>query len=135
MLKIKQCFAIVFGFVASSAWAGDFDGSKVMICAPATTMRCAPGAGCVRGEAGDVNIDRFLEIDVANKMATGLRTGNTAPIEYVIHDGGQLIMHGSQNARGWSVTISEETGEFTGTVSGEKIAFAVFGACLFKEQI
>jgi len=135
MLKIKRCLVIVLCFVAGNSWAGNFDGSKVMICALASTMRCAPGAGCVRGEAGDINLDRFLEIDVASKSATGVNSWRSTPIDHVSHDGGQLVMHGSQNARGWSVTISEETGEFTATVSGEKVAFVAFGACLFKEQI
>jgi hypothetical protein len=51
--------------------------------------------------------------------------------------GGKLIFQGSdegiQDVRdsvGWTVTISEETGRFVLTASGNEEAFIVYGACL-----
>jgi hypothetical protein len=49
---------------------------------------------------------------------------------------GELILQGSdegiQDVRdsvGWSATLSEETGKFVMTASGDQVAFIVYGAC------
>ena len=78
-------------------------------------------------------LDRFLEIDIANKSVRGVASDRASPIQHVTHEGGQLVMQGSQNARGWSATISEQTGELTITASGENVAFTVFGACMVAQ--
>jgi len=133
MMKNQWYIAIVFCLAAGSVWAAEFDGTKVMICAPTETLKCDLNTGCAEGEAENVNLDRFLEIDVKNKTVTGIGSERTTAIKHVGHDGGQLVLQGSQNARGWSATISESTGEMTIAVAGEKIAFVVFGACLTVE--
>lgn len=50
---------------------------------------------------------------------------------------GKLILQGAEdgieNVRdglGWTVAISEETGKFILTASGEDVVFVVFGACI-----
>jgi hypothetical protein len=50
---------------------------------------------------------------------------------------GKLILQGAEdgieNVRdglGWTAAISEETGKFILTASGEEVAFVVFGACI-----
>jgi hypothetical protein len=125
--------AIAFSLAAGSVWAADFDGSKVMVCAPAETLKCDVNTGCVEGEADNVNLDRFLRIDVNSKSVTGVGSERATAIKHVGHDGGQLVLQGSQNGRGWSAAISESTGEMTITVAGERVAFVVFGACMLVE--
>ncbi|MGR8918048.1 MAG: hypothetical protein ACU85V_00405 [Gammaproteobacteria bacterium] len=115
-----------------AALAGDFDGSKVMICAPADTFQCNLGAGCVKGEAESVNLDRFITVDAGGKTIAGMTTGRTASITQVAQDGGQLILLGHQNGRGWTMSISEQTGDMTATVAASNESFSVFGACIAK---
>ena len=133
MRTITCAIALSLSFGVASVAAADFDGSKVMICAPTTTLICGAIGTCVRGEAGDVNLDHFIEIDVANKSARGITSGRISPIGHVARDGGQLVLHGAQNSRGWSATISESSGEMTIAVAAEKLSFTVFGACMATE--
>lgn len=42
---------------------------------------------------------------------------------------GRLIMQGAENGRGWTLVISEKTGEMSATVSDDKVGFVVFGTC------
>ena len=50
-------------------------------------------------------------------------------IEKVDHGEGVLILSGTQNGRGWNLTINESTGYMVLTVAGDQVAFVVFGAC------
>jgi hypothetical protein len=93
-------------------------------------MICAPLDGCSRGEASNTNLDRFLEVDVVNKMVTGIESNRSSPIHHVSSDGGQLVLQGHQNARGWSATIAENSDELTITAAGENLSITVFGACM-----
>ena len=132
MRTSKIASACVLSAIALTTWATPYDGSKVLICAPIDTLNCSVGDACYRGEAEDVNLDRFLEIDVANKVIKGVDTDRKTPINNVSHDGGQLVLQGSQNARAWSATISEKTGEMTAVVAGHNTAFTVFGSCMVR---
>lgn len=50
---------------------------------------------------------------------------------------GKLILQGAEKGRegirnviGWTASISEETGKTVVTISGDDVAFVIFGACL-----
>jgi hypothetical protein len=50
---------------------------------------------------------------------------------------GKLILQGAEDGIedvrdgiGWTAAISESTGKFIFTASGEEVAFVVFGACI-----
>jgi hypothetical protein len=40
-----------------------------------------------------------------------------------------LIAQGSQNGRGWSMTIDRASGRMTGTIAEADGAFVLFGSC------
>ncbi len=42
---------------------------------------------------------------------------------------GELILHGVEAGRGWSMAITEAAGRMVVTASGDEVAFVVFGAC------
>ncbi|MGR8949573.1 MAG: hypothetical protein ACU84Q_16130 [Gammaproteobacteria bacterium] len=132
MKKTISLLSATLCAVSFTSLAASYDGSKVMICAPIDTITCAVGKACSRGEAEDVNLDRFLEVDVANKTVTGIDTDRSTPIQNVNMDGEQLVLQGSQNGRAWSATISQKTGELTVGIAGHNEAFTVFGACMVR---
>ena len=57
------------------------------------------------------------------------REGETTRIESMKRSEGRLILQGIEAGRGWTLLISETTGDTTLTVSDAGFAFAAFGAC------
>ena len=50
------------------------------------------------------------------------------------HLNGRLILQGTQNGKGWSMVITEATGNMTVTASNDKVGFVVFGACTPQQE-
>jgi hypothetical protein len=113
--------------------AGDFDGSKPLLCAVTEALECGPDGECRRESAEEVNIPQFLRIDFKKKTISGtLESGEvrTAKIENMARSDGKLILQGVQNGKGWSMVITEATGKMTVTASDDRAGFVVFGACI-----
>ena len=131
--------AIFFGLTLPAA-AGDFDGSQPLLCSVIKVMECVPLEGCSQTTPEEIDLAQFLKVDVKEK-----RVGPARPIEgrkgseikQISQVGEKLIIQGAdagiEGARegvGWTAAISEETGRFVLTASGEEVAFVAFGACL-----
>ena len=133
-----DCF---FGFagIPLGALAGDFDGSKPLLCAVKKAFECTAADGCQERTVESVNIPQFLQIDVEQKKITahdGRGKGRNTEIERIEHIDGKLMIQGAEdgveNVRdglSWSLSVSEETGRMTLTASGDELGFVVFGAC------
>ena len=114
-----------------SAVAGDFDGSKPLVCAMIQAFECGPDSGCESGTPESNGLARFLRVDVGKKEVRTTKESQqrVSKIEKVDHGEGVLILSGTQNGRGWNLTINESTGYMVLTVAGDQVAFVVFGAC------
>ena len=53
----------------------------------------------------------------------------TTQIEKVSKIDGRVIVQGVEAGRGWSLLLDPETGHTILTVSGDDVAFIVFGEC------
>lgn len=122
-----------------AAAAGDFDSSKPLICSTIKVIECTPEGGCQEITPESVAVPRFLTVDLDKKIIkpTGKSEGDRkSVIKRLERLEGRLILQGSdegiQDVRdsvGWSATLSEETGKFVVTASGDQVAFIVYGAC------
>ena len=76
-------------------------------------------------------LTRFLRVDVGKKevLTTKESQDRASKIEKVDRAEGVLILSGTQNGRGWNLTINEATGYMVLSVAGDQVAFVVFGAC------
>jgi hypothetical protein len=54
-----------------TASAGDFDGSKLLICATVDAMDCVSGEDCTKGRPGDMGAPAFLRVDFVKKTIGG----------------------------------------------------------------
>ena len=109
--------------------AGKYDGSVPLLCVPIVVTECGPDGECRRVTAESVNLPQFLRVDVkAMKVHTG-EAGRESPVRNLEHLNGNLIIQGGQDGRGWTLTISEETGRMSATISADGEGFVVFGAC------
>jgi hypothetical protein len=117
------------------AWAGDFDGSKPLICSVIRTIDCPRDDEISKGTAEDVNLPQFLFIDFEKKLVTGKTAEGDVretKIESIKHEDGQLILQGVQRGKAWSAVINEETGKTTIIGASDEAGFVVFAACTPK---
>ena len=124
--------------LAPLAMAGDFDGTKPLLVSVARILECTPVEGCRDVSAKSVGLPQFLKIDVAKKTIHSARDEEDIPdttIERLERGDGKLILQGAEDGYnelrdglGWTLAISEDTGQVVLTASGDEVAFVVFGA-------
>lgn len=113
--------------VSSPAFAGDFDGSKPLICATIEARDCVLGAACYTGEAKTVGAPSFIRIDFANKAIIGQKS--TSPIASMESSESQLLLQGTEQGYGWALAIHLETGDFSASMTNTDGSFLMFGTC------
>lgn len=134
MIRVVSIIALValFSLFASYAAAADFDGSKPLLCAITDIMECPQDGQCREVSIQDANIPRFLEIGFEKKEISEVgfaKEERRTEIKGMEKTETYLMLQGSQNNRGWSMTISQENGEAVISVAGARAGFVVFGAC------
>ena len=141
MSRIVAVFSLIACLgLATGAVAGDFDGSIPLLVSVARILECTPVEGCRDVSADSVGLPQFIKIDFAKKSIRPARNGEDIPdtvIERSERVDGKLMLQGAEDGYanlkdglGWTLTISEETGQVVLTASGDQVAFVVFGACL-----
>ena len=123
--------ALLFlGMMPSSGWAGNFDGSKPLICAVQETFEWEQGQDCKRGNAQSIDLPDFFRVHVKEKKILVSRGGKeeTTKIEHMEKVGEMWFLQGVE-LRGWTLSISEKTGKAVMAVAGEEEGFVVSGAC------
>ena len=138
-IKIFGLIAALTGLISFPAVAGDFDGSKPLICALMDLIECDAGSQCQSKTAEELGLPQFFRINFNEKKISGAQSdgsGKSTPIENLKHIDGKLIIQGAQDGVedvrdgvGWSLAIAEETGKLVLTASGDEVGFVVFGAC------
>lgn len=134
------CAALILPAVmAPAAAAGDFGGSKPLLCSVMTVVESTPTMNLVVNPES-IGMPLFLRVDVAKKKvwpAMDKEGKRVSEIKRVDRLDGMLILQGAdagiadkRDGTGWSATISGETGKFTWTAAGEQVAYVIFGACL-----
>ena len=147
-----SCAAIMFALSSVSAYASDFDGSKLLLCAIMETAECVPGDVCVAGSAESVNLPTFINIDFKKKMITGRNTpgqpsadkpkttkkgheikSRDTKIMRVEKGNGVTLLQGAQYGRGWSMALNQASGQRTIRRAGGGVSFAFYGACIASQ--
>jgi hypothetical protein len=134
LVSASACVSIL----PSPSVAGDFDGSKPLVCTVITVNECLEGEGCMAVAPEDVNLPRYLWVDVAKKTIQDKKAGDgrKSSIESVKRVEGKLILQGAEEGRpdvrdgfGWTVAIMEESGQMVLSASGDMVAISAFGSC------
>jgi len=118
--------ALVLAF-GGTAMAGDFDGSKPLICAPIEAMDCIAGGGCEKGIPDDVGAPAFMRIDFAKKTIVGPK--RSSPIRFMDVEAGQVLLQGTELGLAWSMALNSESGKMVTTFSSRDGAYVLFGSC------
>lgn len=131
-LKLIAIFFVCIMMCPMPLLAGEFDGSKPLICAVIETFECEQNVECQRGPAESIGLPQFVNIDFTEKtISSRTDTGpvRTTKIQQMDSVDGKLILQGVQNGRAWSMVINEMTGKLTLSASDDLSGFIVFGAC------
>jgi hypothetical protein len=127
MTRVLYIVAALALMTSGAAAAGDFDGSKLLICAPVEAMDCVPGEGCSKERPEDVGAPNFLRIDFANKVIVGPK--QTTPILLMDKSDNQLLLQGKELGYAWTLVLDQESGMMTVTLVNREAAFVLFGPC------
>ncbi len=135
MNKVKvMVLVLTCIFIAPlSVAAGDFDGSKPLICAITETVECGAEGDCQQGEAQSINLPQILNINFKKEEISGTREDGevvTTRIEKITSVEGMIILQGVENGKGWSMAITKKVGKVTRTASGDQAGFIAFGVCI-----
>jgi hypothetical protein len=107
--------------------AGDFDGSKVLICAPVEVSDCAPGETCKKGAPADVGVPAFIRIDIAKMAVIGPK--RTTPIVSIEKSQQQILLQGTELGYAWTLALDQDSGELSGSFVNREDVFVLFGSC------
>ncbi|MGD8739069.1 MAG: hypothetical protein PVG34_02055 [Desulfobacterales bacterium] len=138
-MKISGSIIIFICMISVSAVAGDFDGSKSLICAVMDLVECSPGGKCQQVTAEQAGIPYFFNINFKDKKINTTHADGSkrsTDIENFEKIDGKVIIQGAEDGIegvrdgvGWSLAIAEETGKTVLTASGDEVGFVIFGAC------
>jgi len=123
------CSTFLLTLMFSLSAQAAIDGSKPFVCTVRLVNDCDI-EGCESGMAEEINLAGFARVDLKNKRIEAIGKDRVTPIEYMEtpEDGGWII-GGIEGIRGWSATIADETGEFTGAIAADGYAFTLHGVC------
>lgn len=123
-------------FLASSAPADNIGNSKQILCSILNANVCQSDGGCEAVLASDVNIPQFIEIDTkTGKLSTTAASGENreTPASQVIRVDDQLLIHGNELGRAFSLLIQGSTGQASFASVKDGNATVVFAACTPKD--
>jgi hypothetical protein len=118
------------------AWHGvqaaGLDGLAPLICATNEAFDCSPNSQSVSDSPAAVDLPRFIHLDFASKRAIAKGMSGqerTIEIRFQPAEESQLILLGFHLGRGWSMSITKETGFMSLAISGDLSGLVVFGTC------
>jgi hypothetical protein len=121
-------------WTAAAAWlvvlpalAGDFDGSKLLLCATVEALDCAPAAACQKSTPGEIGAPAFFRIDFAGKALVGPK--RKASIDLMEKSDTQILLQGTELGYAWTVVLDATTGEISTTLANREGVFVLFGSC------
>jgi hypothetical protein len=124
---LSIALAVVATAAAAASQAGDYDGSRPLICATMQAMDCAAGEDCLRGLPTDVGAPTFMRIDFERKAVIGPK--RTSPVLFMDNSGGQLLLQGHELGFGWTLALDQDSGQMSATLVNRDGAYVLFGAC------
>ena len=126
MNRIGVC-VLAAACAAGTAMAGDFDGSRELVCAPVQAMDCAEGTQCFTGTPAEMGAPAFIRVDAAKKQVSGAR--RTLPVLQLEKTAEQLLLQGADAGQAWAMAIDATSGRMYATITGREGAIVMIGSC------
>lgn len=126
-MKRFAWFAGLLSTVPVAAAAADFDGSRMLMCAPVEARTCVPGEVCVWSRPSEIGLPAFVRIDFDHQVIVG--PYRTTPIRLMEKGDRQLLLQGVELGLAWTIALDQESGEMSASIMDRKAGFVLFGAC------
>lgn len=126
-MKWMAVFALAAGCITGTALAGDFDGSRELLCAPVLAMDCAEGADCTTGTPVQMGAPAFIRVNAAKKQVIGAK--RSLPAQQVDKTSEQLMLRGADSGQAWAIAIDAASGRMYATLTGRDGAIVLIGSC------
>jgi hypothetical protein len=125
MTRFLHIVAALVWLIAGTVSAGDFDGSKLLTCAPVEAIDCTPGEECTKGRPDDIGAPNFLRIDFAQQVIVGPK--RTTPIRFMDTSDDQILLQGTELGYGWTLALDQDRGMMTATLVNREGVFVLLG--------
>jgi len=126
----KWAIGVLAALLSGPAFAGDYDGTRDLLCVPRDVVECDMAASCERVSPVMADVPAFIRVEFKKKrLANVSGPERTTPIENVSQRDGMTILQGAQTGRAWSIVIDQVTGLLSASIADNEGAFAIFGAC------
>jgi hypothetical protein len=122
-------FSLAVTGLTQTAFAADFDGTKSLDCTFAAVAECDVDALCETIQTGEIDLPDSIRVDFKGRRLRSPDGQRSSPIHSTDVTDTVLIAQGSQNGRGWSMTVDRENGHMTGTIAETAGAIVLSGKC------
>jgi hypothetical protein len=133
-------FLIFIILSPSISFAGDFDGSKLLVGLVEKVLEIKQFRVSDDVDPDTVGLPRKFFIDIGEKRVLPSKQSmvrRISRIKHVEHVENKLILQGVEegvenveDGLAWSIAISKKTGKFVLSASGDGVAYVVFGTCI-----
>ncbi len=118
-----------FGIAGPAFAAGDFDGTRALDCTFEAVAECDLDALCQTVETSEISLPESIRVDFNGRRLRSQDGQRSSPIHSTDVTDAVLIAQGSQNGRGWSMTVDRTNGHMTGTIAETAGAIVLSGTC------
>ena len=132
-------FLIFIILIPSVSFAGDFDGSKLVVGSVEKVLEIRQFKFSDDVDPDTVGLPRRFFIDIEQKRVLPSKESmvrRISSIKHVEHIENKLILQGVEegvenvdDGLAWSIAISKKTGKVVLSASGNGVAYVVFGTC------
>jgi len=131
MIYRMTAFVLTLMFI-SPVNGDDLNGADRMLCVPGQVSHCVVNGNCKSQLPEDENIPEFIEVDLKRKTLAATRASGenrSTPIGNMSREAGYIYLSGVEGGRGFSMVISENTGDLTFVIATDGETAAMFGDC------
>jgi hypothetical protein len=111
------------------ASAADFDGKRTLVCSFESVAECDVDSLCETIQTGDIDLPDSIQVDFKGRRLRSPDGQRSSPIHSTDITDAVLVAQGSQNGRGWSMTVDRSNGHMTGTIAETAGAIVLSGKC------
>lgn len=141
--KILSAGAAAIALLGSTSAIAQSEGDEMpsLICATTKVVECTRNGACAEVDGAVVDVPPLLRIDfgdntVSDPLVADDDANARSVIEAIRVDGSLIVLQGTDpgapdagDARGWTATISEQTGELAVAAIDNGAGYMVFGSC------
>ena len=130
--------ALIAALTAANLSADEITGKDRFICTAWRAISCSTADDCESTEAWRLNLPDFVKVDLTSRSIgtfAGANEERNSEIETVARRDGKVFLNGTQEDRGFTWVINDETGEGTLAIATDTTVISLFTVCAATDDI